>query len=188
MSTHHRQSVWRCAAIFAACLTCLSPSLEAGSRPEDLPGRPRLVVRVVPARAMGGSIYAIVTIVNASSQSLWLNTRMLEGPAAPFALPAQEIWVDLRFKGNKLDFRCQYRSRPISKDDYRVLPPGQSFDVELEISMCHDLTELGTYTLIAHYADGQRNPPKAPDGAVHLKQELVSQPVSFEVLGSRSKY
>ena len=137
---------------------------------------------------MGGSIYAIVTITNTGSQSLWLNTRMLEGPAAPVAVPTQEIWLDLRFKAQKLDFRCEYRTRPISKDDYRVLAPGQSIDTELEISVCHDLTDLGSYTLIAHYVDGQRNPPKAPDRAVHLKQELVSQPVSFEVLGGRSKY
>lgn len=187
MSGRHRQSILRWATIFAVCVTCLSPSVHAGPKPQESAGA-RLVVRVVPARPTGGSIYAILTIVNESSKSLWLNMRMLEGPAAPVALGSQEIWIDLKYKSRRLDFRCQYRARPISKEDYRLLRPGQSIDAELELSGCHDLAELGSYTLIAHYLDGQPNPPKAPDGSVHLKQELVSQPVSFEVLGSRSQY
>jgi hypothetical protein len=188
MSARHRRSSFALAAAILACAFGLSPSVGAGPRPLEAAGGPRLVVRVVPARPTGGTIYAIVTIINDGSQSLWVNTRMVEGPAAPIAVPTQEIWMDLTFKSRKLDFRCQSRIRPVSKDDYRILRPGQSIDTELEISACHDLSELGSYTLIAHYVDGQSSPPKAPDGAVHLKQELVSQPVSFEVVGSRSRY
>jgi len=151
-------------------------------------GGVRLTVRVVPRVALGGTIYAVVTIKNELSKPLWLNSRLVAEPGLEHASVAtRDMWFEIRYENaGAVRYRCSPGSVPrrFKRADYRLLLPGESIDGDEDLS-CFDLTKLGHYSLIVHYLD-QKDAPAAPKDATPLNYELVSAPVSFDVMGGRA--
>ncbi len=127
---------------------------------------------------------------NTGSIPLWLNGRMLLGPGRSSS-PFNEVWVEAKGPGT-VAWWCMFRTPPVDARHYRLLQPGKSAGrTPREPSddlRCLGLDEPGTYTLTAHYRDGN-NPdevPPAPPGTVYLGWELVSDPAAVEIVDGSS--
>jgi len=150
--------------------------------------RPRvgLSVRIVPKTPIGGTIYAIVRLENDSNGPVWLNGRLVVGPSlGPVPIRTRNLWFDVTF-GNteQVVDRCSLgiARRQFKPEDYRLLRPGEFIDVDADLS-CFDLSRLGRYTIVVHYLD-QKDKPAPPKESYPLNEELVSVPVSFDVMGA----
>ena len=78
---------------------------------------------------------------------------------------------------------CKVRAGYAEPKDYAVLAPGQSLETEVDLGRCHDLSAPGTYSVVAHYQDGNGNPPSAPAGAVHFAEAISAAAVSYTSAG-----
>jgi hypothetical protein len=144
---------------------------------------PSIRLRIVPKEPTGGTIYALGTIVNATNRAFWINTRFLSGFPGEPPSALRELWFDIRSKKGPAVFTCKVcLPRPVASSDYRLLQPGESLEFERDLH-CYDLSSLGEYTVVLHYRDGQEKPTQPPANAVPVTQELVSEPVTFKVLG-----
>lgn len=160
--------------------------LAAAGEPQS--GAVRLTVRIVPKVALGGTVYAVVTIKNDLAKPVWLNGRLVAEPSLEHVqLPTRNVWFDIKYQNEgPVRYRCSAGSVPrhFKREDYRLLLPGESVESDEDLS-CFDLTRVGHYAVTAHYLD-QKDPPPPPKGSVPLTAELVSEPVSFDVMGSRA--
>lgn len=134
---------------------------------------------------------AHLVITNTGGIPLWLNGRMLLG-AGRSASPMNEVWVNTAGAG-PLSWWCAFRTPPADAKHYVLLDPGESLRPKAsgpsEDLRCLGMDAPGTYTLIAHYADGNdpEDVPPAPPGSVYLRWELVAAPVHVQIVrGSRA--
>src|SRR5882672_5992723 len=84
---------------------------DASRAPETAPQYrdATLSARVVPKVANGGTIYVIVSILNASDRPIWLNTRFVASSLGrePPAVNATNVWFDIKYRGTDLSAdRC----------------------------------------------------------------------------------
>jgi hypothetical protein len=150
-------------------------------------GKPAVTLRIVPRVGYGGTIYAIVGVRNGTDGPLWLNTRLVwQGPDP--VMPGdntRNLWFEIKYRNDRqVSYRCAAPNGPraFKNTDYRVLKPGEGVDEDVDLS-CFDLSRLGEYTVVAHYFDRQKSPPRPPAATTSLNYELVSAPVVFSVMG-----
>ena len=118
---------------------------------------------------------------NTGSSPLWVNKRLLFNTVyAP--KPFREIWFDVKAPNGKiLEFECKIKAGAAREEHYTLLPPGEVIKAEIKISKCFDMQEKGTYQIKAHYQDGNKEVPPAPEDAAHLKEELESETIKIAI-------
>lgn len=122
-----------------------------------------------------------VVLSNTGSSPLWVNKRFLLNTVHS-PKPFREIWLDVKApNGKMLEFRCRIKAGYAREEHYALLPPGGSVKAEMRISDCFDMQEKGIYQIKAHYQDGSKEVPPAPENAVHLKDGLESQTIKISV-------
>ena len=123
-----------------------------------------------------------VVLRNTGDRPLWVNKRLLvNSPFVPE--PYREVWMAVTGPdGQERRFECKIKvGRPEPKD-YVALAPGQELERTVDMAKCHDLKALGAYRASATYADGNKEPPAAPDGAAPLREPVKSGEVELRVV------
>lgn len=117
---------------------------------------------------------------NLGATDLWVNARIaLNRQGAPPAL--RDVWLDVVGPDGKPLGVNMARSVGLPLDsEYQVLAPGAKLRRALIFGRMFGISAPGTYRVTAHYQDGNPEPPAPPPGAVHLKDLLSSEPVSFQ--------
>ena len=130
----------------------------------------------------GQDINLTVQLKNTSSQRLWVNQRMLLNiTQSPVMM--RELWVDVVGPdGEQILFSSHVRAGEATARDFGVLKPGQIVSKQINLSNYFELEKPGVYQITAHYQDGTKDIPKAPDGAAHFREQLSSVPAKFELL------
>lgn len=131
---------------------------------------------------LGQDINFTVQLKNTSSQKLWVNQRMLLNSIhSPVMM--RELWVDVVGPdGEQIPFSSRVRAGEAVASDFDVLKPGQVVSKQNNLSNYFELAKPGVYQITAHYQDGTKDIPKAPDGVPHLREQLSSAPAKFELL------
>ena len=165
-------------------LACGHPAPAASGRPNLVSARLSLDILERRVRTRD-DLRAHFVVTNTGTGPLWLNGRMLLG-ASGSPSPFQEVWVEAKGPG-PIGWWCFFKTPAVEPKHYRLLRPGDSAGRKptgpSEDLRCLGLDAPGTYTLIAHYKDGNdaENVPPAPSGTVYLGWELVSEPVMVEI-------
>jgi hypothetical protein len=121
-----------------------------------------------------------MTLTNASSCVLWVNTLMRV--AAPGDFPRRaEIDLEVTAPSGKLVFGCKARSTIATRSAYALLKPGERLTTKAALWCYGPLDEPGTYRAQATYLDGSSEAPPAPDGSEHLSEAVISEPFQFHV-------
>jgi hypothetical protein len=130
----------------------------------------------------GEKVRLAVRLKNDGQAPLWFNRRMLlNTPSAPPFL--REIWMEVIGPGGApLRFRAKVTALFPVPENYLVLPPGEVYTRELPVATAFDFGAAGRYAVVAHYRDGNDPPPPAPEGAVYLAGELVSNGLELEIV------
>lgn len=130
----------------------------------------------------GQDVNLTVQLKNTSSQRLWVNQRMLLN-IIQSPVTMREVWVDVVGPdGKQIPFSSHVRAGEANVSDFKVLNPGQVVSKQISLSNNFDMEKPGVYQVTAHYQDGTKSIPKAPDGAAHLRELLSSAPAKFELL------
>jgi hypothetical protein len=128
----------------------------------------------------GEKIIAMFSVRNVAGHPLWINRRLaFNDKTAPAEL--REVWIDVsRPDGGQNYPDCVSRSLPATDADYALLASAEVISTRETIN-CLNLS-AGQYLIVAHYKDGSTRPPYPPNGAAHLAAELLSPPVTLEVV------
>jgi hypothetical protein len=134
---------------------------------------------------LGQDINFTVQLKNTSSQNLWVNQRMLLNSShSPVMM--REIWVDVVGPdGEQIPFSSRVRAGEAVASDFNVLKPGQVVSKQNNLANYFEFKKPGVYQITAHYQDGTKELPKAPDGALHLGEQLNSASAKFELLAPK---
>lgn len=159
--------------------------LTAGSLQSEKGGGPsphvELVVTEVRSSGFVASPTFLVSIINRGMTApLWINSRFsLNDKDAPVSL--YEVWLEVTEVGGKeaLPFLCAARSSPARIADYVRVGPGRAIGA-LVNGACYQMKQDRTYTIVAHWHDSGRFSGGVPHGAVPLKQELTSAPITIK--------
>lgn len=129
----------------------------------------------------GLKVMVSTVLSNTGSSPLWVNKRLLFNTVyAP--KPRREIWFDVKTPSGKvLEFDCKIKADKPREEDYTLLPPGEAVKAEIKLSKCFDMQEKGNYQVKAHYQDGNKEVPPAPENAAHLKEELESETIKITI-------
>jgi hypothetical protein len=130
----------------------------------------------------GQDISFAVQLKNTGAQTLWVNQRMLLNIShSPVMM--RELWLDVVGpNGEQIPFSSHVRAGEAAARDFGVLKPGQVFSKQINLSKYFKLEKPGVYQITAHYQDGTEDLPRAPAGALHLREQLSSVPAKFELL------
>lgn len=130
----------------------------------------------------GQDVNLTVQLKNTSSQKLWVNQRLLLNINHSPAM-MRELWVDVVGPdGEQILFSSHVRAGEAVAHDFKVLQPGQIVSKQISLSNNFEMEKPGVYQVTAHYQDGTKEIPKAPDGVPHLREQLSSAPAKFELL------
>jgi hypothetical protein len=165
-------------AVLGLVLSCATLASGGGGAVRP---RARLELKIAPKIGPLRDAHFEIVLRNTSGRSLWVNTRMALD-AHPTTPGLSEIWLDIRGPAGAVEFNCKVRGGAPDESDYSVLKAGDAVTNDDKLRCFDDLRVGKTYTARAHYFDQNPEIPPAPDGAVHLSEEVVSAQVQFEVV------
>ena len=142
----------------------------------------RLELKIAPEVAPGDFSKYQLKLSNIDHRSLWVRDSLgaAGSPSSPHELAT--VLLDIRGPTGELAYVCKPYIVLPTKEDYRVLAPGESIASKGDLSCYRELKLGETYTARAHYHDTNPDPPLSPPSAVHLSTEIVSEPVRFKVV------
>jgi hypothetical protein len=128
----------------------------------------------------GGEPEIEFILKNTSSQSLWVNSRMvLNDEAQPPEF--RDVWLRVQGPdGLGVPYDCASNVGFAKREDYALLKPGDVVRRDLRLR-CFTFATSGIYVLKAWYRDGGNAPP-APAGAVYFGQEIDTEKVTVRVV------
>lgn len=130
----------------------------------------------------GQDLNVTVQLKNTSSSKLWVNQRMLLNRGDSPAM-MRELWVDfVGPDGEQVPFSSHVMAGEAVANNFAVLDPGQDVSKEINLAKYFELAKPGGYQITVHYQDGTQDIPKAPAGALHLRERLTSVPAKFQLV------
>jgi hypothetical protein len=123
-----------------------------------------------------------LTFKNESDHPLLVCTVARMAPAIVGGLT--ELQVRIHGPSGDVPYRCMDKGTRPGPGDYRVLEPGQTLSLKSDKLWCYtDLfAKPGTYTAEALYHDKNPEAPPPPPGAERVDEELIAEPVQFQVI------
>ena len=174
----------------AAIVVCLTGCVSAGAASPSA-AAPRLRFEIhIPDQVSSGQVGnpaqnagrpVEMSLTNVSDRTLWINTLTRVGPSMS---GMHEVQLTIRGPSGDLPFYCKDKGRFPNTGDYASLKPGESITRRADDLWCYyDLfTHPGTYTAQASYHDRNPQPPPPPPGAEPMSEELIAEPVQFQVV------
>lgn len=131
---------------------------------------------------VGEPVLVQVTLANRGSQPLWLNERL--GPNSPLMPPPfRELTLSIVGPdGRKLRFVAKVNRDPARPKDFCVLRPNEAVTATLDLANYYLFDQEGVYTVRARHADGSREVPPAPEGALLFRGPLLSNEVQVRIV------
>jgi hypothetical protein len=131
---------------------------------------------------LGQDLNVTVQLKNSSANKLWVNQRMLLNKGDSPAM-MRELWVNLLGPdGEQVAFSSHVRAGEADANNFAVLNPGQALSKQINLAKYFELAKPGGYQITVHYQDGTQDIPKAPAGALHLRDQLSSAPAKFQLV------